>query len=214
MLAWPKPQCEPFRHLLAHPRAIPYLNALHGRGWRMDHTPFLLQCGAGSEGLIMHSGGHQFDGVQFQLYKNGEIRCGMLVFQYQLADVNEGDGGFCCIPGSQKANYAAPQDIIEWEANREIVYNVPCRAGDLLIFNEATTHGTLPWKARHERRSLLYRYSPKYMHFAGGYHKTTFPDWVNELTPAQRAVLEPPYIYNRPLIEADGKGTVAPLREG
>ena len=30
----------------------------------------------------------------------------------------------------------------------------------MLIFDEATTHGTMPWVANHERRSLLYRYSP------------------------------------------------------
>jgi ectoine hydroxylase-related dioxygenase (phytanoyl-CoA dioxygenase family) len=214
MLTWPHPHCDPFRTLLAHPKAIPYLNALFGRGWRMDHSPFMLECDVGSEGLILHSGGHHWDGVQYQVFKNGQVRCGMVVFQYQLADVNEGDGGFCCIPGSQKANLAPPQDILEWDANRELVYNVPCKAGDLLIFNEATTHGTIPWRGKHKRRSLLYRYSPRSLHFAGGYHHTTFPDWVTELTEAQRAVLEPPYIYNRPLIEPDGKTIVRPLREG
>jgi hypothetical protein len=83
----------------------------------------------------------------------------------------------------------------------------------MLIFNEATTHGTLPWKAPHERRSLLYRYSPKYLHFAGGVYKSAFPEWVEELTEAQRAVLEPPYIYHRPLIEDDGRTVVRPRRE-
>jgi hypothetical protein len=91
--------------------------------------------------------------------------------------------------------------------------NPACKAGDLLIFNEATTHGALPWKARHERRALLYRYSPKVLHFAGGYHQSSFPEWVEELTEAQRAVLEPPYIYHRPLIEDDGVTVVRPHRE-
>jgi ectoine hydroxylase-related dioxygenase (phytanoyl-CoA dioxygenase family) len=213
MLTWPHPWCQPFRELLAHPKALPYLNEMHGRGWRLDHTPFALFAAAGAEGLILHGPGHAFDGSQYYIYKNGRMRCGMVVFQYQLADVNEGDGGFCCIPGSHKANYPCPREIIEWESDRDLVYNVPCRAGDLLIFNEATTHGTLPWRAAHERRSLLYRFSPKYLHFAGGYHQTSFPDWVNELTEAQRAVLEPPYIYDRPLIETDGVTVVRPRRE-
>ena len=82
-----------------------------------------------------------------------------------------------------------------------------------MIFNEATMHGTLPWKADHERRSLLIRYSPKYLHFAGGFYKVEFPEWVNELTEAQRSVLEPPYIYNRALIEDDGETVVRPRRE-
>lgn len=213
MLTWEHPWCEPFRELLAHPKAIPYLNEMHGRGWRLDHEPFLLCGGEGAEGLILHGPGHRFDGAQYYVYKNGVMRCGMVVFQYQLADVIEGQGGFCCIPGSHKANYPCPRSIIEYESDCEAVVNPACKAGDLLIFNEATTHGTLPWKAPHERRSLLYRFSPKYLHFAGGYYKSEFPEWVNELSEAQRAVLEPPYIYNRPLIEEDGQTVVRPLRE-
>jgi hypothetical protein len=40
------------------------------------------------------------------------------------------------------------------------------------------------------------------------------PDWVAELTPAQQAVLEPPYVYHRPLLEDDGATLVNPRREG
>jgi hypothetical protein len=72
----------------------------------------------------------------------------------------------------------------------------------------------LPWTADHERRSLLYRYSPKYLHFAGGVYHTEQPKWVAELTEAQQAVLEPPYIYGRPLIEDDGVTVVRPMRDG
>ena len=42
MLEWEKPHCLPFRALLAHKKLIPYLDALFGRGWRMDHSPFML----------------------------------------------------------------------------------------------------------------------------------------------------------------------------
>ena len=213
MLTWEPPWCAPFRDLLAHPKAIPYLNTMLGRGWRLDHEPFLLCGGAGAEGLILHGPGHTFDGAQYYAYKNGRMRCGMVVLQYQLADVNPGDGGFCCIPGSHKANYPCPREILEWEVEQDAVRPIPCKAGDLLIFNEATTHGTLPWRGQQERRSLLYRFSPKYLHFAGGYYRSEFPEWTAELTEAQRAVLEPPYIYHHPLIEDDGTTVVRPLRE-
>lgn len=208
MLAWEQPYCQPFRDLLVHPKSIPYLDTLFGRGWRMDHSPFALFSHKGDEGLILHGPGHDYFGLAAYHFKNGKIRTGMVVFQFQLADVNPGDGGFCAIPGSHKSNFPCPQDIIIGEANQDIVVNVKCKKGDLLIFDEATTHGTLPWTADHQRRSLLYRYSPHYLHYAGGYHETTFPEWVNELTPAQRAVMEPPYHYNRPLVEPDGVGVV------
>lgn len=214
MLTWQKPWCQPFRDLLAHPKVIPYLNAMFGRGWKMDHSPFMLTGGRDTEGLRIHgSTSVRFDGSQYYTYANGQMRCGMIVCQYQLADVNEGDGGLCVVPGSHKANYPCPEAIKLWQEDREVVYNVPCKAGDMVIFNEATLHGTLPWTAAHERRSLLYRYSPKYLHFAGGVYQTSQPEWVAELTEAQQAVLEPPYIYDRPLIEDDGVTVVKPRRE-
>ncbi|NKB69686.1 MAG: hypothetical protein GKR89_21665 [Candidatus Latescibacteria bacterium] len=211
MLQWDKPHCLPFRDLLAHARLVPYLDTLFGRGWKMDHSPFMLCGGKGSEGLILHgSTSRTFGGAQYYAYANDTMRCGMIVCQFQLADVNQGDGGLCVVPGSHKANFPLPAQIQGWEEHQEIVYNIPCKAGDMVIFNEATLHGTLPWTAKHERRSLLYRYSPKYLHFAGGTYQTSQPEWVAELTEAQQAVLEPPYIYNRPLIEEDGVTVVRP----
>src|SRR4051812_895344 len=116
----------------------------------MDHAPFMLCGGAGAEGLILHGPGHRFDGSQYYTFKNGEMRCGMIVCQFQLANQNAGEGGFCCIPGSHKANYPLPREIQQWESDQDIVVNPACKAGDLLIFNEATTHGTLPWQGAHE----------------------------------------------------------------
>jgi hypothetical protein len=215
MLSWDKPHCQPFREIIVHKKAIPYLDAIHGRGWRLDHSPFILTSDYGSEGLILHgASNHHFFGAAYYVYTNGRMRCGMVVLQFQLADVEEGDGGLCVIPGSHKANFSCPQEIRQWEENREVVYNIPAKAGDMIIFNEATIHGTLPWTNRErERRSLLVRYSPKYLHYAGGYYDATFPEWADELTEAQRSVLEPPYIYNRPLIEEDGETVVRPRAE-
>ncbi|MEE3039733.1 MAG: phytanoyl-CoA dioxygenase family protein, partial [Candidatus Latescibacterota bacterium] len=213
MLTWDPPHCQPFRDLLAHRKLIPYLNTLFGRGWKMDHSPFMLTGGKGTEGLRIHgSTSRHFDDSQYYVYRNGQMRCGMIVCQFQLADVNPGDGGMCVIPGSHKANFPCPEPILTWDEDREVVYQVPCKAGDLVIFNEATLHGTLPWTAENERRSLLYRYSPKVVHFAGGTYEVTQPEWVSELTEAQQAVLEPPYIYNRPLVEDDGVSVVRPRR--
>jgi hypothetical protein len=213
MLQWEHPWCRPFREMLAHPKAVPYLNSMLGRGWRLDHSPVVFYAHKGTEGLKLHGPGYNFDGAQYYVFKNGIMRCGMVSFQYQLAGINPGDGGFCCIPGSHKANYPCPTAILECDEPEDVVRHIPCQAGDLLIFNEATTHGTLPWTAEQERRTLMYRFSPKYLHFAGGFYKSEHPEWVQELTEAQRAVLEPPYIYHRPLIEADGETVVKPRRE-
>jgi hypothetical protein len=39
MLGWPDERDRaPFQRMLAHPRLVPYLNTLCGRGYRMDHV--------------------------------------------------------------------------------------------------------------------------------------------------------------------------------
>ena len=66
MLEWEAPHSLPFRALLAHKKLIPYLDTLFGRGWRMDHSPFMLCGGTGSEGLILHgSTARHFGGAQY-----------------------------------------------------------------------------------------------------------------------------------------------------
>jgi len=215
MLTWEQPWCQPFRDLLANPRIITYLNTILGRGWKMDHHPFIFTAVKGTEGLRLHGQGREeFNGSRFYEYQNGRMRSGLTNCQYQLTDVNPGDGGLCVIPGSHKANYAMPPDISRYEADQDIVYQVPMKAGDLVIFNEATTHGTLPWKGQGMRRSLFYRYTPKYMHYAGGVYETHLPEWTKGLTEVQKAVLDAPYVYNRPLIENDGQSLTRPRREG
>jgi hypothetical protein len=59
---------------------------------------------------------------------------------------------------------------------------------------------------------LLYGYSPNYLHFDGGVYETSMPGRVQQLTPARQAALEAPYIYNRPLIEADSVTVTHPTR--
>ena len=128
MLTWEKPWCQPFRELLAHPKLIPTWNTMFGRGWKMDHSPFMLASTAGTEGLRLHGATSRlFDGTQHYSYANGQMRCGMIVCQFQLADVNEGDGGLCVIPGSHKANFTCPDDIKNYQRNRELVYNILAR---------------------------------------------------------------------------------------
>ena len=215
MLTWDHPWCQPFRDILAHPKLVPYLNTFFGRGWKLDHSPDVLTATKGAEGLNLHGDGQvNFNGSRFYTYHNGRMRNGLINCQFYLSDVNPGDGGLCVIPGSHKSNYPCPSDIRLYQADQQLVYPIPLTAGDLVIFNEATMHGTLPWQGEQERRTMLYRYTPKYLHYTGGHYEISMPEWVSELTAAQQAVLEPPYVYHRPLLKDDGETLVTPRREG
>ena len=207
LLGWEKPWCDPFREMLVHPRVVACLNVILGPGWRLDHNGGLISMRKGAEGHLLHgSSGPGFDRHQYYHFQDGQMHNGLTVAAWQLTDSNPGDGGLCLIPGSHKGNYACPQEVRKWLAHREIVRQVACKAGDVVIFTEAVTHGTLPWTADHDRRSVLFRMSPGNLAYATGYNP-----WPEEMlvgmTPEQRAVLEPPYHsrLNRPVLGDDGK---------
>lgn len=49
------------------------------------------------------------------------------------------------------------------------LYQPATKAGDVVFFSEASTHGTLPWTASHERRAVIYRFAPSNMAYGRGY---------------------------------------------
>jgi ectoine hydroxylase-related dioxygenase (phytanoyl-CoA dioxygenase family) len=139
------------------------------------------------------------------------MRSGMIVVQYALSDVDEGQGGFCCIPGSHKATYPEPLEVTRWHEERDLVINPALAKGDAIIFNEALTHGTLPWKGDHQRRAALYRYSPHWVNFQHVIGTFTLPDWALELDERERSVLEMPHRYGRQVFNDSGELVKMPI---
>ena len=84
-----------------------------------------------------------------------------------------------------------------------------------MIFSEATLHGTLPWSAPHQRRTIIYRFAPAGSAYGRGY----LPNWpfefVEGMSPAQHAVMEAPYHprMNRTYVNRDGEAVAAQARE-
>ena len=75
------------------------------------------------------------------------------------------------------------------------------QAGDVVIWSEATIHGATPWRGAQQRRLALYRFAPANMGYGRGYLE--YPEaQLRQMTPMQRAVLEPPYAdrLDRPLV--------------
>lgn len=117
----------------------------------------------------------------------------MTVVEVMLVDEGPGDGGLAIVPGGHKTNFPLPIGLQHYEAYQEYVKEIHCKAGDAVIFSEATTHGTLKWQGDHQRRTLVYRYSPRFQALDRGFHEvTTYPAYVEDMTPEQRQVLHPP----------------------
>jgi hypothetical protein len=186
LLRWGQPLID----LVDHASLMPYLENLLGPRFRLDHIYCdVIRGGLGPIGATLHGGGTPFDPVQYYHFRDGRMHNGLTVVAYNLHDVNPGDGGFACVPGSHKANYAFPEAWKNLEEMQPCVRTVTGPAGTAVIFTEALTHGALPWKGAHERRTIFFKYSPRPLAWSRGYFTA---DDYEGLTQRQRDILEPP----------------------
>jgi hypothetical protein len=179
------------RRLIDHEPILPYLVELLGDGFRLDHDyADLIRSGKGPIGTRLHGGAVPYDPGQSYTFIEGRPRSGLLVVAYNLRDVGPNDGGFGCVPGSHKANVPFPEEWRELSEDRDgLVRAVTGPAGTAIIFTEAMTHGTLPWRGAGERRTLFLKYDPgAFAWGAAFYDRDRWPD----LTERQRAILESP----------------------
>ena len=193
---------RPFADLLDHPRVMPLLKFILGDGFRLDHY-YAIYMDKGADPLRLHGGNTPYDPPEYYHFRNERMYNGLTVVAWNLADTGPDYGGFCCIPGSHKANYRCPQEIREAHADSECVIVPEAKAGSVVIFTEALTHGTAPWTGDHERRSLLYKYSPAQQSWSK--RQIQPPDGI-ELTLRQKLLFEPPYFHDRASLFEDGKG--------
>lgn len=184
-----------FLDLMAHPRTLAIMRHMIGDWFRYDHAYGLqMDTGTVERGLIkpnLHGGPRTDNGEHEYQWFDGKMYNGLIVAIYALEDVNPGDGGFICVPGSHKANrhFRPPVDS-------HLVVNPSLRAGDMLIFTEALVHGTTTWTStRNRRRSLLYKYSPGHSTWAELDHLEALRAKAqNDL---QRDLLRPPCVGGR-----------------
>jgi hypothetical protein len=202
-LFWDEPWCQPFRDIIASRRILRILLKVLGPRFRLTSTAGLAMT-KGAEGFIMHGGGTpelEFMREQFfHRFEGGRIYGGLMSVSYTLTDVEPGDGGFVCVPGSHKANYECPLPVRRHEVDLDCVRHLPMKAGDAVIFTEALTHGTIPWQGEAERRLLRYLYCPA---IHGMAHNPQYPALQEELTdPLQKLMLAPSYHPGQQEIEA------------
>jgi len=215
MLGWSPEQREVFRSMLVHPKIVPYLHMLVGEGYRLDHSPLVIGQNHGSEGFSLHGGNLTKDGnfvpeLQY-VCKHGSIYNTLLAVSYQLTDHNPGDGGYCVLRGSHKMNFPPSAEMMNGEDQEffsTYVEQPATKAGDVVIFSEATIHGAIPWTPNdRQRRIALFRFSPCHLAFARGYSNPKWPDSFTEgMSDAQLAVMQPPYLmmYDRQYLNDDG----------
>ncbi|KAL9191119.1 hypothetical protein ACHAXT_000825 [Thalassiosira profunda] len=215
---WGEIESRVFKKVLAHPRLLPLFHGLLGKGYRLDHIPFVLMNNKGGEGFQLHGGtvdcvsGEYNSNLAYTCH-NGSIRSNLLGCNVMLVDHNPGDGGFCVVPGSHKSNFKTPPGMVDGlcpETNEAIIQPAT-KAGDVVLFSEGTVHGAMGWNSDTQRRCALYRFAPATMGYGRSYFSgesgTAWPaKFYDDTDLAQRSVLEPPYAnrLDRPNILEDG----------
>ncbi len=218
LLQLERPYCEPFRQMLVHPAVVLRLNVMCGTGFRLDHGPLLISGVKGTEGLTMHGAGEPHRPHVAYNHQNGQSYCGGVTVSWQLADVNPGDGGFVCVPGSHKTGYPMPAGVRTCDDDMGTVVQPAMRAGDVLFFMDgAQTHGTRPWQSERPRRSVLFKYASRSSVRGGPARELAPPeiywgeDVVADMTHEQRAVMFGPCSNHGgdvPLLAVDDNGNV------
>ncbi len=210
-----------FKKILAHPRLVPLFHGILGKGYRMDHLPFVIAQDQGAEGFALHGGtidchSGQYNTELAYTCHNNFIRSALLGCNVMLTDHDPGFGGFCVVPGSHKSNFKMPEGMVNGDKYKEFIIQPATKAGDVVLFSEGTVHGAMAWTPETQRRVCLYRFSPATNVYGRSYFnsengKTLWPEKMYEdLNDAQKAVLEPPYAnrLDRPEIILDGGDVV------
>ena len=141
-----------------------------------------------------------FDLQGYLVLKGALSECDLAAMNRWL-DIGPGDGATVLVPGSHKAAEVHPRLELEGKpitaANHERqgagnalgMREVHLRAGDVLLFTDAVTHGSAERTNPGFRRTVLYRYSPRYVRTRFNYQLS--PALRARLPPERRAILEP-----------------------
>lgn len=139
---------------------------------RLDHAFCVTEQFGNKEGKMHHQSGTFEKGLYYYVQR-AKIHAGLIGVIYSLLETHvpeKGVGGFCCIPGSHKANFEIPAELFMINDNRSLK-RVPQKPGDAIIFIESLTHGTYLSDGRFPRRSIMVKYTPGYAAFREPYSR-------------------------------------------
>ena len=175
------------------------------------HENFLSMRGPGGY-LYIHCGGHApLCYLTFRQHNTGEWMVGQINVLIALNDIGPGDGPTVLVPGSHKCTEIHPRLNVGGAGKVSIsgepagtaigmkeIYMV---AGDALFFTDAITHGSAERTHNGFRRTVVYRYSPRFVRTRFNYVPSN--ELLERLTDEQRKIVQPipprrpPYEYKK-----------------
>lgn len=191
-----------FERLIDHPSWAPlaqrYINPVNG----MSIHENLLNVRRPGGYLYIHCGGHTpLFYLTFRQRNTGEWMVGQINVLMALQDIGPGDGPTVLVPGSHKSTEIHPRlirdgkgivaahDEHEAAGTAMGMQEMYMKAGDVLFFTDAITHGSAERTNPGHRRMMIYRYSPRYLRTRFNYQLS---DGLKaRLTPDRQKLMEP-----------------------
>jgi ectoine hydroxylase-related dioxygenase (phytanoyl-CoA dioxygenase family) len=165
------------------------------------HENFLNVRGPGGY-IHIHCGGHvPLSYLTFRQVNTGEWMVGQINVLMALNDIGPGDGPPVLVPGSHKCTEIHPRLKVD---GKGLVYDgvsgkpagtaiatkeMYLKAGDVLMFTDAITHGSAERTNPGYRRTIVYRYSPKFVRERFNYPHSH--ELLERLTPERRKIIQP-----------------------
>ena len=153
------------------------------------------------EAITLHAGGHdRCKRMQFR-YHNGRFHCAQFNVLIAFTDIGPGDGATMVIPGSHKSNIVHPEFLNpkrgeEWQEGKggsvdgvAGAQEVHMKAGDAIVFVDATCHGSAKRVNPGERRISVYRYGSSWNRTRWGYHAS--PELLARANPFAKKLIHP-----------------------
>lgn len=153
------------------------------------------------EAIPLHAGGHDSCKRMSFHYHNGRFQCSQINVLTAFTDIGPGDGATMVIPGSHKSNIVHPEFLKKRDKNEwgdggggsvdgvAGAIEVHMKAGDALVFVDATCHGSAKRVNPGERKISVYRYGSSWNRTRWGYHAS--PELLARLNPFARKLVHP-----------------------
>jgi len=194
--------------MIDHPNYINYVLRFVGGHDTFDyhHGPLFIDenfftiRGPG-EAITLHAGGHDICKRMGFRYHNGRFQCAQINVLIAFTDIGPGDGATMVIPGSHKSNMVHPEFLNpkrseEWQEGKggsvdgvAGAQEVHMKAGDAIVFVDATCHGSAKRVNPGERRISVYRYGSSWNRTRWGYHAS--PEILARVNPFARKIIHP-----------------------
>ena len=191
-----------FERLIDYPAWLPLVARFINPINRLSIHENLLNVRGPGGFLYIHSGGHMpISYMTFRQHNTGEWMVGQINVMMALHDIGPGDGPTVLVPGSHKITEVHPRlqaegaPIAATSHEREAagsalgMQEVYLEAGDALLFTDAVTHGSARRTNAGCRRTVLYRYSPRFVRTRFNFELSAA--LLRRLTPERRSILEP-----------------------